>query len=280
MGRPCLPLGRVLGALVMSVLTTLAQAAAVQPTHEAELDAIFSQSSFGLNPIDIRFNPAQTLVNPDWLLNETEQAAWSSSPGVGIDVLTRASGLANSLTIPVFYMDGYVSHGVSNTSVLGLAWVGDNGLTLNAAVQADIVERPEAHLPCPADLSGIVGCYVLEPGVTAADVANHRLYAASVLAHELAHNLGLQHTNELSLMSGSSSDASFSTYLSTAQVQTLLTSRFVQTDADGHRFVSITPFAVLAAVPEPATVWLMLTGTLVLGGQVRRQRKAFKKLDC
>jgi len=55
---------------------TLADAAFVS-TKEVEMDAIFGQASFGLNPIDIRYLPTVTYVDPN-LLNINTSAKLSS----------------------------------------------------------------------------------------------------------------------------------------------------------------------------------------------------------
>ena len=79
---------------------------------------------------------------------------------------------------------------------------------------------------------------------------------ANLGAHELGHNLGLDHVDGsgTNLMNPSIS-SNFS--LDAAQIQAILASSLVQTAANGQRFLSITPIAIVASVPEPQT-WAML----------------------
>jgi len=241
-------------------------AAEIQPLREAHLDAIFSQASFGSNTIDIRFNPGQTIYNADWRVVDV------SDDGV-FSGLTQAAGLRRSLTIPLFYVDAYTNAGAA-TNTVGLAWINAGGVTVKADFQADLLLKPYEQLPCGPELSHIRGCYIPSPAVGPVEIANHAWRAASVVAHELVHNLGLFHLESgPNLMNATLRDPANYT-LNTVQVSTILQSRFVQTDAWGQRFISITPFAVLSApaatpVPEPATWALVVSALAVVGWRVR-----------
>jgi hypothetical protein len=61
---PRLPLWAA--AIGVAMFGSVASAATVT-LHEAEMDAIFSQASFGANAIDIRYLATQTRVAPDLL---------------------------------------------------------------------------------------------------------------------------------------------------------------------------------------------------------------------
>ncbi|MDD2760374.1 MAG: hypothetical protein PHH11_08770 [Methylomonas sp.] len=115
--------GLLLSALLLAGFNSQAHAGRVQNLHEAQIDAIFSQKSFGTNTIDIRFNPAQTLYNSAWLIEDFPYGSYGSADDLG--ALTQASGLANSLTVPMFYIDGYENGYGSSTSIIGLGWLGD-----------------------------------------------------------------------------------------------------------------------------------------------------------
>lgn len=92
---------------------------------------------------------------------------------------------------------------------------------------------------------------------------------AALASHELAHVLGLDHVNT----SGNLMHPFIGgTSLSFSQVSSLLSSPMIQLDG-AQRFVSITPIALVAQVPEPAS-WAMLgLGVLALGWR-RRARAA------
>lgn len=89
-------------------------------------------------------------------------------------------------------------------------------------------------------------------------------------AHEIGHNLGLDH------VAGSSTNLmnpiiSSNSSLTASQITSILGSSLVQVSA-GQRFLSITPIAVVASVPEPQT-WAMLSlGLLGVIGWVRRRK--------
>jgi hypothetical protein len=97
------------------------------------------------------------------------------------------------------------------------------------------------------------GCAQLPGRFLVVDFHAAELYPSTLLAHELGHNLNLQHM-PLGLMSfflpHSPPD------LFPDQVATILQSPLVQTDSDGQRFIQITPIAIIDA-PEPATQMLV-----------------------
>lgn len=243
-------LSRIASAgLAWSLIAMAATAAEVQPLHEDYLDALFAQPAFGAQTIDIRFNPEQTIVSDDWLIIDTAKGFGDTTAG-SIWGLTQAAGLWDSLTVPLFYVDGYVDQGAPDTATLGLSWVNHNGVTVRADFQADLM------------LGGAIGL---------SEQAAHAARAANLVAHELLHNLGLSHvgysgTNLMNPVLGLEPSG----LLSFEQVATVLASPYVQIDASGQRFISITPFAVLSAVPEPGTWVMMSAGMLALLGVRRR----------
>ena len=95
---------------------------------------------------------------------------------------------------------------------------------------------------------------------------------ANLEAHEIGHNLGLDHVN------GSGTNlmnpyvtGNFS--LDAGQIQTILASPLVQTGSNGQRYLSITPIAIVASIPEPQA-WAMLAVGLFGVMAWARRRKA------
>src|SRR4051794_3763935 len=89
-----------LGIAVLAMLTCsgIAQAGAIT-IDEVGLNAIFSQESFGDTPISIRFNPAQTIVAPEFLvINTLEdfQALYSLVPDPAPTVVAFFVDLLNA----------------------------------------------------------------------------------------------------------------------------------------------------------------------------------------
>ena len=135
--------------------------------------------------------------------------------------------------MPVFFIDDFDAD--IGSSVIGLGWVGAPFFAVESRYAASAV------------------------------------YGSSLVAHELGHNLGLSHLNtQGDLMYPSIDLRGENNLLTTAQINTILTSGLVQTDASGHRYVELAPFAVLA-VPEPATWTMLLAGVAALTAFRRRK---------
>jgi len=101
----------VTGALIAAVLGATTSWAAMVTLHEAGVDDIYSQASFGTTPVDIRYLPTISHVDAS-LLNIDTQAK-----------LTGASGLFNlfnSNTIHYAYFVDTISWcGTSNANIIG-----------------------------------------------------------------------------------------------------------------------------------------------------------------
>jgi hypothetical protein len=118
------------------------------------------------------------------------------------------------------------------------------------------------------------GCAQL-PGnilVEASDFA--RMAPAVLMAHELGHNLNLQHdllgsfTNLMSPLFPHGPD------ITEEQAATILQSPLVQTDPAGQRFIAITPIALVATpIPEPSTLPL-LGGAFLVFLTMKKTRRA------
>lgn len=194
--------------------------AAIITTQEAGLDSIFSQSTFADDPIDIRFTPSATIVDPELITIDSPEdfnQLWWAAP--------------NPLThVNLFFVDQ-------------INWCGAPG---------------DNFAGC-----GTLGGYL----VTVDSFWAASPYGAELIAHEIGHNLGLEHTAGTGLMGPTlNGDAT----LSAAEVTTIRTSPLVQTDL-AARFISVTPVLLRAtAVPEPASCVALLV--IVVGGVVRRRR--------
>ncbi len=118
--------------------------------------------------------------------------------------------------------------------------------------------------------SNFKGCSIINSNVVAVESS----FASGTsgyldIAHELVHALGLDHVSGANLMNPVLGSAT----LTANQVASILANDKVQTALDGSRFIEIRPFAVLSAVPEPATYGLMFAGLILVGAAVRRARK-------
>lgn len=199
--------------ITVAILASSQAKAAFITTNEADLDAIFSQSSFGLMPIDIRIGLASELVLPDLL-----------------DITTDAE--VNQL---------FDMH-IGGINVVNFYFID----TISA---------------CGGSISsGIVGCgeyfgndFVVESSFAAGNSGGE------LLAHELGHNLGLDHRSG-GLMNSSLNS---STLLNDNEVSNIHRNRLVQTDGQNF-WIDINPVLIVASasiplpVPEPSTLVLLL----------------------
>lgn len=224
------PWQRLRAAAVMA-LGTLASAGAMAgfiTLNEQGMDSIFSQSSFGAQAVDIRFNAPMTLVKPSLLGLDS---IWE------MDEL-RSLAAPGSKTLSMFFADS-------------ISWCGEDGSNFVGCADLGGPGYPSARI------------MVLKSSTAASNLG------PALAAHELAHVLGLDHVN-------TSGNLMYpfigGTSLSFSQVSSLLSSPMIQFDG-AQRFVSITPIALVAQVPEPAS-WAMLgLGVLALGWR-RRARAA------
>jgi len=102
----------------------------------------------------------------------------------------------------------------------------------------------------------LAGCAQLPGHVFVEDFNFAELSPATLMGHELGHNLNLQHDffDFLNLMAPIFPPGP---NVTEEQVATILLSPLVQTDAKGQRFIQITPIAIVDA-PEPSTLLLLI----------------------
>ncbi len=121
---------------------------------------------------------------------------------------------------------------------------------------------------CGVPGANIAGCADLPGSILAVNsaVAAHAIYGAELIAHEMGHNLGLDHTAGPGLMGPTLNGQ---TTLSIDEVAILRSSPLVQMDASGS-FINVTPILVqAAAVPEPSALVLFSVVLIVIAGQRR-----------
>jgi hypothetical protein len=226
--------------LIKKVLTVaallaapFAQAAFVT-TNEAGLDAIYSQASFGANTVDIRIGAVTELVRPDLLAITTDAEI--------NDIFSQHVGGAN--VVNFYFVDTISACGGINPNIIGCGEYPGNDFVVESVWAAD--NTPQA------------GGYT---------------FGEQLLAHELGHNLGLDHRNGNFLM-----NPFINGYgdLNAAEVNIVLSSSLIQTDANGQRFIQINPILVVASndAPEPSSLLLVLGALAAVGSQARRRTLA------
>lgn len=211
-----------MAGLVCAVSTASATIITSDMFHEAALDAIFSQASFGTHPIDIRFDPLARLAVATNLLDLNTDAEITTLFNLGLNTQP---------TTNLFFVNSISSCGGASGNIIGCATTPGNVL----AVQATFAKRTDG---------------------------------AALIAHELGHNLGLDHVLDRSnLMNPIFTGA---TNLTLTQVTTMLASSLVQFDAvTQQQFIRITPI-VLSAIPLPTSWLVFLSALIALGVRPRR----------
>jgi hypothetical protein len=142
-------------------------------------------------------------------------------------------------------------------------------------VDAFFVDQLDACGFVEANVNGAFnGCAQLPGRFMVEDFNAAELYPATLMGHELGHNLNLGHM-PLGLMSFFLPHEPPDLFAD--QVATILQSPLVQTDpTTGERFIQITPIAIVGA-PEPSTL-LLLSAALgaLLSNPLSAQRQSLK----
>jgi hypothetical protein len=218
----------ILGALAL-VAAPLTHAAFVT-IDEAGMDAVFSQASFGGSNIDIRFGAVTQLVRPDLLDIQTD-AKINTLFGL------HAGG---PKVVNFYFVDVVNACGGFNTAIVGCGEYPGNDF---------VVE------------SSFVSQTTISPG-------NDISFNVNVLAHELGHNLFLDHRDSGNNLMNSYVSGFMN--LNAAEVATIRLSPLVQQDVNGY-YIQINPVLVVTSVPEPSG-YVLAFAALCVGAGLRARK--------
>jgi hypothetical protein len=136
-------------------------------------------------------------------------------------------------------------------------------------VTAFFVDQLNACAAVEPNVTGTyAGCAQLPGHLFVEDFTFAELTPGPLIGHELGHTLNLEHDffDGLSLMAPI---FPMGPNLTEEQVATILQSPLVQSDATGHRFIHITPIAIVG-VPESSTLLLITKTERSTGTRHRR----------
>ena len=220
---------------IAALVTAPFAQAAYVTINEAGMDSVFSQASFGARTVDIRIGAVTTIVRPD-LLDLSTSAEITSIFGLHVG----AADIVN-----FYFVDTISACGATiNVNIIGCGETPGQDFVVESVF---------------ADDSSIPGGGNITVGV-------------QLLSHELGHNLGLAHRSGNFLMNPSINGFQD---LNAAEVNTILASPLIHTDANGQRYIQINPVLIVAAllqVPEPSSLMLVLAGALAAGAARRRRQ--------
>ena len=224
---------KTLCAIAALLAAPFAQAAYVT-LHEAGMDAVFSQAIFGNTPIDIRFGAVTQIVRPD-LLDITTDAEITA-------VFNLHVGAAN--VVNFYFVDTIDACGGFNPNIIGCGEFPGQDFVVESVWAAD-------------------------GSIQAGGIS----FGLQLLAHELGHNLNLDHRAGDFLMNPFINGFQ---NLNAAEVAIIRNSPLVQGNARDGFFIQINPVLIVerADVPEPSTAALALAGLLFAGLRSRKLRQA------
>jgi hypothetical protein len=221
-----------------------------------QLSAVFSQSSFGSTPIELRIAPTTELVRPDLLTVDTSADVTAlfnlfPAPGKNLNLI-----FVDDITL-CGTNDSIPSH---PSHVLG-ACAEQNGPPPAGQGRNAFIDSTDAAITTGAS------------GLSALPVSLGTDVVGAALGHLLMLQFAADPTGNL--MSAAYTGGGT---LTSDQAATMLSSPLVQTDANGTRFVEIDPIVVVASatttdVPEPASISLFAAALMLMAWCTRAARR-------